>query len=93
MKALLVVAFLCLLVSLISAQEIKRCEVQSHCAADECCIKRRKYDIPRCKKRRRQGQFCFVVDKMRDIIYYDHLCPCADGMECRQLFGRYARCT
>ncbi|XP_035206650.1 U3-aranetoxin-Ce1a-like [Stegodyphus dumicola] len=93
MKTLVVIAFLVLIVALVAGDEVKKCDVQSDCAADECCLKLHKFSAAKCKKRRQEGQFCFLDDRMHEEKYYKHLCPCVEGLECKKQDKGHAKCS
>ncbi|GFQ80733.1 toxin CSTX-20 [Trichonephila clavata] len=70
------VACVCLAVG-----EAGKCNSQSDCGADECCIQVTRSLSPICRKLKQKGDHCLTEEtKNEDVFVF--ACPCAPGLKC-----------
>ncbi|GIY08202.1 hypothetical protein CEXT_288731 [Caerostris extrusa] len=80
MKAFLLAAFL--VCATLAVCEGGKCDSQSDCADDECCIQITRFVGATCRKLKQKGEHCLTETTMNGDNYL-FACPCVSSLKCR----------
>ncbi|XP_054718672.1 U9-ctenitoxin-Pr1a-like [Uloborus diversus] len=83
MKSIILIGFLtCLFVAVSALNET--CKTNDDCAEDECCVEIVRFFSSKCKKLRKEGDFCLKGAEEHQLEdKYKFACPCVEGLVCK----------